>query len=130
MPNPSNASKQRWNAANYVQVKVSVKPELAAAFKAACAMAGASMASVLSGFMTGYSQHPSKRNPPTDPYATRKQRRRAVEAIISQMELLTLAEECYRDNIPENLKNSVRYENADQSVDAAYEAIDRLRDVY
>jgi len=46
------------------------------------------------------------------------------------MESLALAEECYRDNIPENLRGSVRYEEADQSVDTAYEAIDLLREIY
>jgi len=130
MPNPSNASKQRWNAKNYVQVKVSVKPELAAAFKAACTAAGASMASVLSGFMASYCQHPAVQGPPDDPYATRGLRRRAVEGFICKMESLALAEERYRDNIPENLRGSARYEEADRSVDAAYEAIDLLREVY
>lgn len=130
MPNPSNASKQRWNSANYTQVKVSVKPELAAAFKAACAAAGASMASTLSGFMANYSQHPAKHDPPLDPYATRRQRRRILDAIISQMDSLAIAEECYRDKIPENLRGSVRYEDADRCVDAANEAIERLREIY
>jgi len=101
MSDTSNASKQRWNALNYTQVKISVRPELAAAFKSACAEAGASMASVLAGFMASYSQFPAKRDPLVDPYATRKQRRRAVEALISQMDSLALAEESYRDNIPE-----------------------------
>jgi len=130
MANPSNASKQRWNATNYTQVKISVKPELAVAFKAACAASGASMASILSGFMASYSQNPVKYGPPADPYATRKLRRRAVDAIISQMESLAFAEERYRDNMPENLHGSLRYEEADRSVDTAYEAIDRLHDIY
>jgi len=130
MTNSSNASKQRWNAVNYTQVKISVRPELAAAFKSACAESGASMASVLAGFMASYTQFHAKRDPPVDPYATRKLRRRAVESLISQMESLALAEESYRDNIPENLRSSIRYEDADRSVDAAYEAIDRLREIY
>ena len=130
VPNPSNASKQRWNSKNYVQIKISVKTELAASFKTACAVADASMASVLSGFMSSYCQHPVSRKLPADPYATRKQRRRALADLICQMESLALAEECYRDNIPENLRGSVRYEEADQSVDTAYEAIDLLREIY
>ena len=130
MSDPSNASKQRWNALNYTQVKISVRPELAAAFKSACAEAGASMASVLAGFMASYSQFPAKRDPLVDPYVTRKQRRRAVDALISQMESLALVEESYRDNIPENLRGSIRYKDADRSVGVAYEAIDRLREIY
>jgi hypothetical protein len=130
MSNSSNASKQRWNSENYAQVKVSVKPELAAEFKGACKAAGASMASVLSSFMASYSQHIIKHEPSGTPYATRRLRRRAVEAIISPMESLALAEERYRDNIPENLQGSIRYEEAERSVDAAYEAICLLRDIY
>ena len=130
MPNQSNASKQRWNSANYVQVKVNVKPELAAAFKDACAAAGASMASVLSGFMADYSNHQTAGAPPSDPYATRKLRRRAMKSFISELESLTLAEERYRDKIPENLQGSVRYEDADRCVDTAHEAIDLLREMY
>ena len=32
----STASKERWNSTNYTQVKISVRPETAAEFKAAC----------------------------------------------------------------------------------------------
>jgi len=53
-----------------------------------------------------------------------------VDAIISQMESLAIAEERYRDNMPENLHGSLRYEDADRSVDAANEAIERLREIY
>ena len=130
MSDTSNASKQRWNALNYTQVKISDRPELAAAFRSACAERGASITSVLAGIMASYSQFPVKRDPLVDPYATRKQRRRAVEALISQMDSLALAEESYRDNIPENLRGSIRYEDADRSVGVAYEVIDRLREIY
>jgi len=130
MTNPANASKQRWNSRNYVQVKVSVRPELALAFKDACLAADASMASVLSGFMASYSKQPVKTEPVINPYATRKMRRKAVDFFITQMESLTLAEERYRDNIPENLQGSARYEEADRSVDAARNAIEQLREIY
>ena len=53
-----------------------------------------------------------------------------MDAIISQMESLAIAEERYRDNMPENLHGSLRYEDADRSVDAANEAIERLREIY
>ena len=130
MPSTSNASEQRWNSAHYKQVKISVAPYLAAAFKETCVAAGASMASVLSDFMAGYCERPVNQAPPVDPYATRKLRRRAVEAMISQMELLTLAEERYRDNIPENLQGSARYDEANRCVDAANEAIEYMREIY
>jgi hypothetical protein len=40
MGKTSNAVKQRYNATHYTQVKASVKPEIAAGFKAACALSG------------------------------------------------------------------------------------------
>jgi hypothetical protein len=131
MPNSSNESKQRWNASNYKQVKFCLKPDIAAAFKAACAEHEVSMASVLSTYMAAYSQTPcAGRNPPVTPYATRRMRRGAVKTIIKQMEQIVLAEEHYRDSIPENLQGGMRYEAADQSVDTMYEVIDLLNDVY
>jgi hypothetical protein len=126
----SNESKQRWNSAHYTQLKVSVNPELAAAFKKACAEAEVSMASVLSEFMAAYSQSAQAPKPAADIYATRRLRRKAVNAIIAQLEELTLAEERCRDNIPENLQGSKRYDDAEQSISSAYGAIELLREIY
>lgn len=130
MPNRSTESKQRWNSENYVQIKVSIKPETANGFKTACATAGVSMAGVLSKFMADYSKTPIKKKPPTDPYSTRRKRRGVISAIITQMEQLALAEESYRDRIPENLQNSITYETADQSAATLSEIVDLLREVY
>ena len=58
MSDLATKAKARWNAANYVQLKVSVRPEIAAAFKAACAASGVSMAGELSRFMAEYSATP------------------------------------------------------------------------
>ena len=139
LSNPSNDAKQRWNNAHYTQLKISVNPETAASFKAACAAAGVSMASVIVKFMNEYSNTLSHDKPPTkvssqsvptDAFSTRKKRRVAVKAIISQMEQLALAEECYRDRIPENLQGSQTYDAADQSVAVMHEVIDLLSEVY
>ena len=155
MANPYNEIKQRWNAAHYVQIKVSVNPEIAAAFKAACASSGVSIASVLSKFMADYSIHPyspcptlyepgktvigkneaiavksSKTAAPADSLATRRLRRDAVNAIVSKMEQLVSAEESYRDRIPANLQNSMVYDAAEESIAAMYEIIELLQEVY
>jgi regulator of PEP synthase PpsR (kinase-PPPase family) len=126
----SNESKQRWNTAHYKQVKVAVDPELAAEFKNACAAAEVSMASVLSEFMASYSGRPATQKSTDDPYATRKRRRDAVNAMIAALTELTYAEERYRDNIPANLQNSSRYEDAEQSISAAYDTIELLGEIY
>ena len=122
-------SKQRWNAAHYTQVKISVAPEVASAFKAACAGYGVSMANVLSKHMAEYSDiaGKSKRNPE---YATKRQRRAAVKSIMGQLVLIRDAQERCRDNIPENLQDSDIYEVADESVSMLDEAIDLLGSIY
>ena len=63
-----------------------------------------------------------------------KQRRKAIESATGKIrdllaELETLRdeeEEEYRDNIPENLQGSERYEKADECVDELTEAIDTI----
>ena len=130
MSSAANRAKTKWNAKNYVQVKASVEPGIAAAFKEACAASGVSMASALSEFMSNYSKHAAVQGPQKDPHATRRLRKRSLESYIAQIESLALAEEGYRDNIPENLKGSIRYEEADRSVAIGNEAIDLLREMY
>jgi hypothetical protein len=129
MGNTSTRVKQKWNAAQYTQVKVSIDPDLAKAFKTACAASGESMASVLSRHMAVYSKTNGNKKPLSD-YSTRQRRCRAVGKIIVSLEAIKEAEEAYVGNIPENLQNSVRYDNAEQSVNALYEAISVLAEVY
>jgi len=149
---PSGSAKDRWNSLNYQQVKVSVKPEIAAAFKTACTAANVSIASVLSKFMVEYSQNSQlaeqaqlgganavkprfcrgcpKASPDASPFGTRRKRRTAVKAIISQLDQIASAEENYRDNIPENLQGSIVYDAADQSLSNIQEAIEILGDAF
>ena len=130
MPNSPSKSKQRWNAEHYTQIKVSVNPEIAEAFKTSCTKSGVSIASVLSKFMADYSKIPTIKKPPTDPYGTRRKRRNAAKVILIQMEQLALAEERCRDNIPESFQNSKLYEDSEQSADTLNEIIDLLREAY
>ena len=109
------------------QVKISVVPELAYAFKSACTASNVSMAEALSGFMAKYTNTVIKRKPE---YTTRRQRRTAVKSITQQLEQIKAEEERYRDAIPENLQGSVVYETADQSVSFLDEAIELLISIY
>ena len=102
----SNKVKDRWNAEHYTQIKVSVKPETAAAFKAACAASDASMSAVLSQFMQKYSGKAAPKGGYAPDLSTKRQRRAAVSNIIDQLEWVLDNEELYRDNIPENLQAS------------------------
>ena len=130
MSKPSNSSKDRWNAARYTQVKISINTDTAAVFKAACALNNVSMDSVLSEFMAAYSEKGVKASANVKPFATRKKRRKAIKDIISQMEELMSAEEDYKENIPENLQGSKWYEAAEQSLNQVQEAIYLLEEAY
>ena len=63
-----------------------------------------------------------------------KVRRKNLQAIIDQLEELKgsledlQAEEEYRDNIPENMQESKRYEKADEACDNLSSAVDSLEE--
>ena len=63
-------------------------------------------------------------------FSTRRKRRAALFSIIGALEQISLAEESYRDNMPDNLLNSDAYESTDYYIDLLDEAIDSLRSVY
>ena len=121
---PSNEAKQLWNRTHYTQVKVSVQPEIAAAFQKKCLAEGVSMASEISRFMSG------KELKKTDNVSTRQRRRKALYALIRQLEEICGAERAYLENIPANLQNSQVYEAADQTVSALEEALGVLSEAY
>ena len=65
-----------------------------------------------------------------------KERRKKIQGIADQLEelkgnleLIQEEEEEYRDNIPENLQGSERYEKAEEACDALSEAVDSLDDI-
>jgi monoamine oxidase len=128
--NTSNQAKQRWNTDNYTQVKVSVKPETAAAFKAACAASNVSMSGVISQFMAKYCGSATKKGGYSPELSTKRQRRAAVRFSITLLERIKTNEEQYRDNIPENLQGSIAFETAENSISALCEAIDLLETAY
>ena len=130
MGKTSNNIKNKYNRENYVQIKVSVKPETAAAFKAVCESLNVSMASELSGFMASRTNIPALGRSETDFLTSRGGRRKLVCALIEQLEQIKTFEERYRENIPANLEGSERYENAEHSVSSLEEAIEILKEAY
>jgi hypothetical protein len=122
-------AKQRWNSEHYVQVKISVEPELARAFKKSCEDSNVSMAKELSGYMEEYTET-VKNKVPERKYETKRQRRIAIKGIIQQIEEIKLAQELSRDKIPENLQNSSIYETADECVSMLEEALEQLGAIY
>jgi len=117
-----------WN--QYTQVKVSIRPELAEAFKTACATNGASMVDMISGFMEAYSNaNVSKKGYSAD-FSTKRQRRAAVRRILGQLERVRDNEENYKENIPANLQGSEVFLFAEYCVSLVDEAIEALETAY
>jgi hypothetical protein len=121
--------KKMDTAGNHTQIKVSVDPEIAAAFKKACAESKVSMAAVLSHFMADYASISTKR-PAVPDYSTRRRRRSAIQAILKQLKQMQTWEESVRDNMPENLGNSAAYEAAEEAVSSLEEAIEALAEFW
>ena len=131
MGNVANQAKTRWNAKNYTQVKVSVDPNIATAFKAACESAGVSMASELSRLMASYSesQVPPKKVV-SDFVSTKKKRRRKIQDIICDLTQIRDAQEWANENVPNNFRDLENFEAAEESVVLLDEAIEILEGVY
>jgi hypothetical protein len=114
----------------YTQVKISIRPELAAAFKTACAANNESMTGVISGFMETYSSANAVTKGYLPNFSTKRQRRAAVRRILAQLELIRDNEENYIGNIPDNLQTSEVYLFAEYCVDLLDEAIEALETAY
>ena len=128
-PKAATQAKKRWNKEHYTAIKVSASPDLAAAFKAACAAADVSMNGMLTQFMVEYSNVAMKQKSKTD-YSTRRQRRAALKRCVLQLEQIRDAEELCRDNTPVNLQGSSVYEKADEYVSMLNDALELLESVY
>jgi len=129
MGTAATQAKKRWNNKKYTQVKVSIDPKLASAFKETCASSGISMAKKLSQFMSEYT-NTSKKIGRSPDYATKRKRRAALKTIVAQLERIKAAEEQSRDAIPENLQGSEIYENSDECVSSLDDAIELLIAIY
>jgi hypothetical protein len=126
-----NKSKQIWNSQHYTQLKVSVDPATAAAFKQACADSGLSFASVIANFMANFASGGLKpmiiaSNPPPPNLSARKLRRSRTLSIINDLQLVKDAEQLYLDNIPQNLRSSSSFDRAEQTLSDLDQAIDLL----
>jgi hypothetical protein len=139
MADSRHKSRQRWNASHYTQVKISINPNIADAFKSACAADGVSMAGVISRFMADYtaerggacapSQEP-KAVDVSDRYKTRKARRSAVKTIAVMLNDMLTAEERYFNNVPVNLHGSKWHEASETSIAIMQEIINLMKDIY
>ena len=111
--------------AKRTQVKVSVDPAIAAAFKEACAASKVSMAAELSRFMADYANALVKRKAAPN-YSTRRHRRTSAKAMLKELWAMRACEERVRDNCPENLQGSDAYEATEEAISALDAAIEAL----
>ena len=136
MGKTSNAVKQKWNSNHYKQVKFSTKPETAAAFKAACAAEGSTMAGTLSEFILKYAgqtagqSQSGRQSQPEVSVKTLKDRRKAAGFVHNIVTALLKAEENFIENAPKNLASSTRYEMAEERVSKLQELLDAIDEVY
>jgi hypothetical protein len=123
---------KRWNAENYKQFNIALRPKLIEAFREACVQNNVAMRAVLVSFMSEYASAPPSSQNQKDKhnFQRRNDRRKSVGLIISQLEAICAAEIQYMENMPENLKNSSRYEAAEHAVDSINDAIELLVDAF
>ena len=124
---------KRWNAENYKQFNIALRPELIDAFREVCTKNNVTMRAMLVSLMSEYASSPptsqmlkSEKND----YKRRIDRRKATNLICTQLEDILSAESQYMENIPENLRNSSRYEAAEHAVDSITIAIESLSDAF
>jgi len=147
MSRASTAAKQRWNKLHYSEIKASLGKDLVERFKTQCREDEVSIASVLAALMTDYcgrspqeKEHKEHReqakhreqtkHKEINQYSTRPKRRRAISIITGHLEEILQNETMYRDNMPENLRNSIRAESSDYSIEKLGEALEALREAY
>jgi hypothetical protein len=113
---------------DYTQVKISIAPGLANAFKEACVSAGVSMASVLTGYMADFCGVEVKQKPTPD-LTTRRKRKAAVKRLARQLCMIMAAEGCYLENVPENIQGSIVSERAENFISLLGDALEILDSV-
>jgi len=133
MGTAATKAKRKWNREHYTNVAVAMNPELATKLKEFCGEKKVSVTSVITGLVAGYlgteiplpKEKPQKKAP-----NNRSKRRRDLWVHIAAIEDIYRGEEEYLNNIPENLHDSIRYENAENSVEHLLAGLEALKEVY
>lgn len=122
-------ARKKWNAENYKQVNIAVRPDLVESFKATCERNGLPMREVFIRLMTDYAGAEAtidRQEKKKEDYSRLPLRRKAVARIISQLEEIKENQEQYIDNMPDGLKSSIRYEEAEEFLALLVGALDAL----
>lgn len=126
-------ARQKWTSENYDQIKISVPKEMARKFKKECISSNVPMAQVLKQAMLefcGQKKAKIKTELKIPQVDTRQKRRKAIAYVLEIVENTKEAEATYLEAIPENLRNSSRYETAEACIDSLEEATHALESAY
>lgn len=133
MGTAATKAKRKWNSEHYTNITAAMDPELAAKLKADCKAKGVSVTSVITELVAGYLETdipaPKEIAPKKAPN-NRSRRKRELLAHIAAIEDICKGEEMYLSRIPPNLQDSIRYQNAESSVEQLQYAIADLKEVY
>ena len=130
MGSSSTRAKQKWNNEHYAHISIRVDKSLAAEFKSKCEEAGVSIAGALTMLMLGYRDGTVNSRPSKKTKDNRGRRRREIEKIITTVEDVLEREVGYMDNIPENLRNGIRYAEAEECTGHLEAALESLREAF
>ena len=133
MGTAATKAKRKWNSKHYTNVTVAMNPELAAMLKEYCVGKKVSMASVITGLVAGHlgaEVSPPNEKPQKKAPDNRSRRRRDLWVHIAAIEGICRGEEAYLGNIPGNLQSSVRYKNAEGSVEHLLAGLNELKEAY
>ncbi len=133
MGTAATKAKRKWNSEHYTNITAAMAPELANQLKADCKAKGVSVTSVITELVAGYldSGIPAQKEIPSKKIPNnRSRRKRELLVHIAAIEDICNGEEMYLNRIPTNLQDSIRYENAESSVEHLQNAIAELKEVY
>lgn len=133
MGTAATKAKRKYNSEHYINVTAALNPELAAKLKAACKDKDVSVTSVIAELVAGYlgaEVSPPKERLRKEALDNRGRRKRALLKHIAAIEDICDGEETYLNNIPQNLRDSIRYDNAENSVEHLLSAIGELKEAY
>jgi hypothetical protein len=125
----SVSAKEAGIMAEYIQIKVAIKPAIAEPYKAACRKSGVKIAADLAAYMAGRAGK-LERLAHRRAVCSRGMRRARLSRVIGELESIMDEEAAYRDSIPENLQNGRHCESAGETIQALDEALDRLREAF
>ena len=133
MGTAATKAKRKWNNEHYTSISAAMSKELAARLKEGCRERNVSVSSVITELVAGYldAEVPAPKDKPQKKAPdNRGRRRRELLQHIAAIEEICRGEQGYLNNIPGNLQDSVRHENAENSVEHLLSAIDELKEVY